>query len=178
MFDFANIHNIFNMDKKSYKQCGGHAVGMQKALCRRHIAIGCTQHPPAVDIAQHPAVQPVPVWFGHLRKGETPGGAEGGHQQLVVGIGLTEGLFPEGAVGLVPSSLFDVGNQRGASVGKREAVSSGAETKIGCAVPIAAIVLRFEAWTSIVAYLILVESIIQKTLMQSMILPHHLLLVR
>ena len=123
-------------------------------------------------------MQPFLILLWHLCKGKTAGGTEGGHQEFIVGIGLGEGFLPESAVGLVPTSLFDVGDRSGATVEERKAVGTRTQAEVGGAVPVATIVLRLKAGTGVVADLVLTESSLQKLLTQSMVLLYHFLLVR
>ena len=73
--------------------------GAEKLL----IAIAFGGYPAAGDISLHRSDQVGSVLFFHRRKGQAAGGAEGGHEELVVGVGRGEGFF-----GIVVSSITSI----------------------------------------------------------------------
>ena len=73
--------------------------GAEKLL----IAIAFGGYPAAGDISLHRTDQVGSVLFFHRRKGQAAGGAEGSHEELVVGVGGGEGFF-----GIVVSSITSI----------------------------------------------------------------------
>ena len=92
-------------EKKLQKKFGGDAVGVEEPLGggaeKLLISIAFGGYPAAGDISLHHTDQAGSVLFFHRRKGQAAGGAEGSHEEFVVGVGGGEGFFGEVGSGII-----------------------------------------------------------------------------
>ena len=136
--------------------------GFQDESCRHETGNGTRK------IVEKGGLQPL---FGYALHG-----TQGGHDQLVVGIGGGKEFLLMGRFADRGNVLADIGHIPTAAAAT-EGVGGSAHAQIGRAVPVAAVVARAAAWAAEVGNFVLLKPCLRGPLEQGLIVRQHHLLV-
>lgn len=139
---------------------------MKETLPRRPIETLSQGNPTTIYIRLHLLTQPFFVCLRHQTDIEPTGSAQRGHHQLVECIVRSECLLLERAVRLIPPATRTI-----------KTMGSGTKSEVRRTVPVTAVVLRSKSRTAEIGDLILFKPFLCKIFTESLILPHHLILV-